>query len=107
MNEFKNKTDKTAKAVKKFNRRTLLASGAALAAFVPTAPMFVRNAFAATSGEVNVLMWSEYLPESVIADFKAKTGITINHTKIGDNGDIVAKMKAGVAPATILQVRQI
>ena len=95
MNEFKNKTDKTAKAVKKFNRRTLLASGAALAAFVPAAPMFVRNAFAATSGEVNVLMWGEYLPDSVIADFKAKTGITINHTKIGDNGEIVAKMKAG------------
>ena len=36
MNEFKNTTDKTAKAVKKFNRRTLLASGAALAAFTPT-----------------------------------------------------------------------
>jgi spermidine/putrescine transport system substrate-binding protein len=95
MNEFKNKTDKTAKAVKKFNRRTLLASGAALAAFVPTAPMFVRNAFAATSGEVNVLMWGEYLPDSVVAGFKAKTGITINHTKIGDNGEIIAKMKAG------------
>jgi len=51
MNDLKNPTHKTAKAVKKFNRRTLLASGAALAAFVPTAPMFVRNAFAATSGE--------------------------------------------------------
>jgi spermidine/putrescine transport system substrate-binding protein len=76
MNDFKNTTHKTAKAVKKFNRRTLLASGAALAAFVPTAPMFVRNAFAATSGEVNVLMWGEYLPDSVIADFKAKTTIS-------------------------------
>ena len=29
-------------------------------------------------------MWGEYLPDSVVADFKAKTGITINHTKIGD-----------------------
>jgi len=95
MNEFKNTTDKTAKAVKKFNRRTLLASGAALAAFTPVAPMFVRNAFAATSGEVNVLMWGEYLPDSVIADFKAKTGIVVNHTKIGDNGEIISKMKAG------------
>jgi spermidine/putrescine transport system substrate-binding protein len=40
-------------------------------------------------------MWGEYLPDSVVADFKAKTGITINHTKIGDNGEIIAKMKAG------------
>ena len=37
----------------------------------------------------------EYLPDSVLADFKAKTGITVNHTKIGDNGEIIAKMKAG------------
>ena len=95
MTDFKKPTHETAKAVKKFNRRTLLASGAALAAFVPTAPLFVRNAFAATSGEVNVLMWGEYLPDSVIADFKAKTGITVNHTKIGDNGEIISKMKAG------------
>ncbi len=59
------------------------------------APLYVKNAFAATSGQVNVLMWGEYLPDSVIADFKAKTGITVNHTKIGDNGEIIAKMKAG------------
>ena len=95
MNDSKKPIQKTAKAVKKLNRRTLLASGAALAAFVPAAPIFVKNAFAATSGEVNVLMWGEYLPDSVVADFKAKTGITINHTKIGDNGEIISKMKAG------------
>ena len=65
MTDVKKPTHKTAKAVKKFNRRTLLASGAALAAFTPVAPMFVRNAFAATSGKVNVLMWGEYLPDSV------------------------------------------
>ena len=40
-------------------------------------------------------MWGEYLPDSVVADFKAKTGITVNHTKIGDNGEIISKMKAG------------
>jgi spermidine/putrescine transport system substrate-binding protein len=95
MTDFKKPTHETAKAVKKFNRRTLLASGAALAAFTPVAPMFVRNAFAATSGKVNVLMWGEYLPDSVIADFKAKTGIVVNHTKIGDNGEIISKRKAG------------
>ena len=95
MKEKKNSPQSVGMAAKKFNRRTLLKRGAALAALTPVAPMFVKNAFAATSGEVNVLMWGEYLPDSIVADFKAKTGITINHTKIGDNGEIVAKMKAG------------
>ena len=85
----------TARAARKFNRRALIRNGATLAAFAPIAPMFVKNAFAATSGQLNVLMWGEYLPDSVIADFKNKTGITVNHTKIGDNGEIIAKMKAG------------
>ena len=95
MDKNKKSTHLTLKAVKKFNRRTAIKRGAALAAFASVAPTFVKNAFAATSGEVNVLMWGEYLPDSVVADFKAKTGITINHTKIGDNGEIIAKMKAG------------
>ena len=88
-------THQTLKAAKTFNRRTALKRGAAVAAFAGVAPMFVKNAFAASSGEVNVVMWGEYLPDSVVADFKAKTGITVNHTKIGDNGEIIAKMKAG------------
>ena len=95
MKEKKNSTQSVGMAAKNFNRRALLKRGAALAALTPTAPMFVKNAFAATSGEVNVLMWGEYLPDSILADFKAKTGITVNHTKIGDNGEIIAKMKAG------------
>ena len=61
----------TARAAKQFNRRMLLKSGAALAALTPIAPLYVKNAFAATSGQVNVLMWGEYLPDSVVADFKA------------------------------------
>ena len=92
----KNKIEhSTARAAKQFNRRMLLKSGAALAALTPVVPLYVKNAFAASSGQVNVLMWGEYLPDSVVADFKAKTGITVNHTKIGDNGEIISKMKAG------------
>ena len=95
MSKINKSSHKTLNAVKSFNRRTLLKRGAALTAFASVAPLYVKNAFAATSGQVNVLMWGEYLPDSVVADFKAKTGITINHTKIGDNGEIIAKMKAG------------
>ena len=85
----------TARAAKQFKRRMLLKSGVALAALTPVVPLYVKNAFAASSGQLNVLMWGEYLPDSVVSDFKAKTGITINHTKIGDNGEIISKMKAG------------
>jgi len=95
MDKLKKSSLKTQSVAKKFTRRTALKRGAAAAAFVGAAPMFVKNAFAASSGQVNVVMWGEYLPDSVVADFKAKTGITVNHTKIGDNGEIIAKMKAG------------
>ena len=86
MDKNKKSNHPTLKAAKKFNRRTAMKRGAAFAAFAGAGPMFVKNAFAASSGEVNVVMWGEYLPDSVVADFKAKTGITVNHTKIGDNG---------------------
>ena len=56
MKEKKNSSQSVGMAAKNFNRRALLKRGAALAALTPVAPMFVKNAFAATSGEVNVLM---------------------------------------------------
>ena len=95
MDKLKKSSLRTQRAARKFSRRTALKRGAAAAAFVGAAPIFVKNAFAASSGEVNVVMWGEYLPDSVVAKFKDTTGITINHTKIGDNGEIIAKMKAG------------
>jgi spermidine/putrescine transport system substrate-binding protein len=84
-----NKTLKSAKV----SRRSVLKGAAATGAAAAIGPWYIPNAFAAPV--VNVLMWGEYLPDSVVADFKAKTGITVNHTKIGDNGEIISKMKAG------------
>ena len=69
MDKIKKSRHSTQKAAKKFNRRTAIKRGAAVAAFAGVAPMFVKNAFAASSGEVNVVMWGEYLPDSVVADF--------------------------------------
>ena len=71
MDKIKHSSVRTQKAAKKFSRRTALKRGAAAAAFASAAPLFVKNAFAASSGEVNVVMWGEYLPDSVVADFKA------------------------------------
>ena len=69
----------TARAAKQFKRRMLLKSGVALAALTPVVPLYVKNAFAASSGQLNVLMWGEYLPDSVVSDFKAKTGLSLIH----------------------------
>lgn len=55
------------------------------------APAYVRKALS-SSGTLNVLMWSDYLPEGFLADFTDQTGITVNHTPIGSNEEIIAIM---------------
>ncbi len=74
------------------SRRTLLKSVSAAAATI-AAPAIVSNALA-SSGELNILMWSDYLPESFLAAFKAKTGISVNHIRVGSNEAILQKMQA-------------
>ncbi len=87
------KTDLTLEAAKTFNRRTLLKSGAAAGAVAFAGPAFIRDALA-SSGEINILMWSDYLPDDFIKAFADKTGIKINYTGIGSNEEIINKMKA-------------
>ncbi|MFC5067030.1 extracellular solute-binding protein [Flaviflagellibacter deserti] len=81
----------------KFNlpvdRRTVLKGSAAAAAAVAM-PAIVSPSALASSGEINILMWSDYLPDSFQKSFTDKTGIKINFTGIGDNDEILNKMKA-------------
>ena len=71
-----------------FLRRTgLLAAAAGF-------PAIVRPSALASSGELNILMWSDYLPPDFIAGFERKTGIKINYTGIGSNEEILNKLKA-------------
>ncbi len=72
------------------NRRTIL-KGAGAAALA--APLYSKSALA-SSGEINILMWSDYLPAGFISAFEAKTGIKVNYTGIGSNEEIINKMKA-------------
>ena len=83
----------TVMAAKEFNRRSVLKAGAAAGAVAVTAPGIVSNAYAA-SGEINILMWSDYLPEGFIKGLADKTGIKVNFTGIGSNEEIINKMKA-------------
>jgi spermidine/putrescine transport system substrate-binding protein len=74
-------------------RRSVL-KGAAAAGAVAAAPAFISPKALASSGEINVLMWSDYLPPEWIDGFTKKTGIKVNYTGIGSNEEIINKMKA-------------
>ncbi|NNF78728.1 MAG: extracellular solute-binding protein [Rhizobiales bacterium] len=75
------------------SRRTLLTSASAAAVSSLAAPALVSDALS-SSGELNILMWSDYLPQSFVKAFTDKTGIKLNHTAIGSNEAIVEKMRA-------------
>ena len=63
---------------KKLTRRTVL-KGAGAAALA--APLYSKSALA-SSGEINIMMWSDYLPPDFLAAFEGETGIKVNYTGI-------------------------
>ncbi|MCJ8144471.1 extracellular solute-binding protein [Ancylobacter sp. A5.8] len=75
------------------SRRTLL-KGAAAAGAAVAMPAIISPRALASSGEIDIMMWSDYLPESFVKSFTDKTGIKVNFTGIGSNDDILNKMKA-------------
>lgn len=46
------------------------------------------------SGNLNIFIWTEYVPDSVIQKFKDDTGITITVSTYSSNEDMLAKVKA-------------
>ncbi len=75
------------------SRRQFLKTSVA-ASVVATGPWVISSKVLASSGELNVLMWSDYLPEDLLAQFNEESGITVNYTGIGSNEEIINKMKA-------------
>src|SRR5437588_2591272 len=51
----------------------------------------------ATEKVLNVYIWTEYLPQSVLDDFKAKTGITVRVANYPGNEALLEKLQSGVA----------
>ncbi|MBT2132469.1 extracellular solute-binding protein [Aliiroseovarius lamellibrachiae] len=78
---------------KNYSRRSVLKGATTMGAAALATPLYVKSALA-SSGEVNILMWSDYLPPEFIAGFEAETGIKVNHTGVGSNEEIINKMKA-------------
>ena len=77
----------------RMSRRGVL-KGIAAAGALATGPWAVDRRVLASSGEVNVLMWSDYFSEQMLEKFRADTGIRVNYTGIGSNEEIINKMKS-------------
>lgn len=75
-------------------RRKFLKKAGSIGAVAAVGPWVISPKALSSSGEVNVLMWSDYLTPDFLEAFTGETGIKVNYTGIGDNGEIVNKMKA-------------
>ena len=80
-------------AAKAFNRRTMLKGAAAAGALAATGPWIVQDAFS-SSGQLDLLHWSDELPNPVIPDFEKKTGIKVNSTPFSQNEEQINKLQA-------------
>lgn len=46
------------------------------------------------NGELNIFVWTEYVPDSVIEKFEKETGIKVNVSTYSSNEDMLAKVKS-------------
>lgn len=65
----------------------------ATGAIAATGPWIVEDALS-SSGRVNVICWTHYLPDQFLKEFEASTGIKPNVSSLGSNEELISKMKA-------------
>ena len=80
--------------VSQSRRQAIKGAGVAAAAVVAAPWVINSKVLAQSSGELNVLMWSDYLSAGFFKAFEEKAGIKVNFTGIGSNEEIINKMKA-------------
>ncbi|UTV40732.1 hypothetical protein MYG64_33630 (plasmid) [Ensifer adhaerens] len=73
-------------------RRSVLATSSAAAAAL-LCPAYVRNAFS-SSGELNILAWSDAFPDPIIPNFEKATGIRVNFLRFTQNEEQLYKLRA-------------
>ncbi|GGE92807.1 extracellular solute-binding protein [Stappia taiwanensis] len=75
--------------------RRLMLKGSAAASTLLAAPAILKAGDAlASSGQVNVFAWGDYIQENMIDKFTKDTGITVNLSTYGSNDEAVQKLKA-------------
>src|SRR3546814_12733125 len=67
---------------------------AAGGAIIAVAPAVISSKTLASSGELLIMNWSDYMPQSFLDGFEKKTGITVKHTPFGSNEELLNKMRA-------------
>jgi spermidine/putrescine transport system substrate-binding protein len=75
------------------SRRAMLKSAAALGAVGLSSPLYIKRALS-SSGELNLLMWSDEFPDPVIPNFTKATGIVVNQTPFSQNEEQINKLQA-------------
>ena len=75
------------------SRRAVLKASIAAGAVGLAGPLYVKNALS-SSGELNLLMWSDEFPDPVLPNFTKATGITINSTPFSQNEEQINKLQA-------------
>ncbi len=58
------------------------------------APATSGGAGSGSAGELNVFIWTEYMPDSVFQQFTEETGIKVNVSTYSSNEDMLSKVKA-------------
>ena len=86
-------SQKTEIAAKDFNRRTFLKGAVATSAAAVVSPFFIRESMA-SSGEVNVFAWGDYIKQNMVDAFEKDSGIKINLSTYGSNEELQSKLKA-------------
>jgi spermidine/putrescine transport system substrate-binding protein len=75
------------------SRRTVMKSAVALGAVGFATSIVTQNALS-SSGELNLLMWSDEFPKDVIPNFEKASGIKINQTPFSQNEEQINKLQA-------------
>jgi len=73
-------------------RRKLL-KGLAAGALAAASPLIIRQPLA-SSGEVNVFAWGDYIQDNIKKAFENETGIKINLSTYGSNEEAQNKLRA-------------
>jgi spermidine/putrescine-binding protein len=50
-----------------------------------------------TSTEINVFLWTEYIPPDIVECFEKVYGVTVNREEFSSNEELIAKLQAGAA----------
>jgi spermidine/putrescine transport system substrate-binding protein len=75
------------------SRRTVMKSAVALGAVGFATPIVTENALS-SSGELNLLMWSDEFPGDVIPNFEKASGVKVNQTPFSQNEEQINKLQA-------------